>query len=998
MPEQIYIGNVSKGVVTSREAFVIDNDAFPVLYNAYSWRGRVKRKRGTQLLGRLEIQVQSVFPSPAHYQVGPIMTLDGAGHGSANLISEFGLAGNATIVPGSIAWTDGANTYIEPIVPDGTIVGTPAGSGTINYATGDVTISGGAAGADIVGQASVASFSYYPGLPVMGLRDFVVDGSTIQPYPNSNYPLLLAFDTEFSYEITQAGVPSFYNVSFYKDSENPLVWNGQDYQLFWTTNYEKALWATNNVPGFHIVNGTYSAGTGTSHITFNFQSLAANYTQLIVGDQLWFNEWSAGGSTINGLVGVVSDATGAAAGNYIVNFGSNQTVAGTGIAQLLTNSITGQDGIRWYDGDPTAGSGIPASTGLGWVNFSPPLSATGQTINNHVSATPFYLVGALAIVAFKDRLLFFSPYIQNSGMSSVPILLQDTVIWSWNGTPYYASLTPTGQTSDKKAYYVDQTGLGGYLPAGISKPIMSVGNNEDVLLVGFGGSGRKTRFVYTGDDLQPFLFFNINSEMPSTSPFSTVVVDKGMMDVGSYGITITDQQACQRIDLDIPDSVFTIQLINSGTLRVNAIRDFFKEWIYFSYPLDTSPWRFPTQSFLFNYRDNTWGILYENFTAHGTFRLNPRQQYTWATIPATTWEDWLDPWGSGNDYSEFPSIIAGNPQGYVLVKDKGMGEAQSGTIFAISNDGMGNSQISSIDHCVESPDLATGIGDYLYFQDALGLASYNITGITLGFPTVIAVVGTSFSPGMVITFSGIAGTTELNGNNYIVGSVSPFAVTINIDSTGFTPWSAGGSISSVFNGLIGLVIATPDADTFVVDIPAPAFGTSGYLGNGTYSRLSQPLIQTKQFAPYWDQGRQCRLSAQKYLLDGTPEGQVTVNIYLSQDANDVWNSPVNNPGQTTPLIYKQLMYTCPESGNIGLTPANTNLQMPFATAPYPIWHRFNTSLIGDSVQIGITLSNDTPGITNFLELDAQMRNLTFATSEITLHGLHLTVDKAGHLA
>src|SRR6185369_2505205 len=169
----------------------------------------------------------------------------------------------------------------------------------------------------------------------------------------------------------------------------------------------------------------------------------------------------------------------------------------SGLFQYLTNSVnsaTAQDGIRWYDGDPTAGTGIPTGTGLGWVNFAPPLTATSVSIDGSPSGL-YYLVGALAILPFKDRLLFFSPYIQTSGLNGslgVVIQLQDTVLWSWNGTPFYNSLVPLNQTFNPQAYYVDQTGLGGYLPAGIAQPIITVSNNEDVLLIGFGGTGRKT--------------------------------------------------------------------------------------------------------------------------------------------------------------------------------------------------------------------------------------------------------------------------------------------------------------------------------------------------------------------------------------------------------------------------------------------------------------------------------------------------------------------------
>lgn len=879
MPEQIYIGNISRGQITSRLPFVIDNDSFPNLFNFYTWRGRIKRKRGTILLGQMQIQTKI----------------------SANLVSGAiniltGLPSTSTVVPSSISFTVGANTYTEPASPNGTLVGSPAGSGTINYATGTVTIAAGGA------SAITGTYSYFPGQVSMGQRDFVSTSESI-------YPLMMSFDTTNAYQVNQVSTPFFYNVTYYKGTQIAFTWSGTDYQQFWTTNYSGALWATNSKPGLNIVTGTYSSGSGTANITFNFSTGAGNFTTLVIGDKLWFNEWASGGVTINGIVGTVSNISGAASGNYVVTFTGNQTVSGTGIAQLLTNTIPGQDGIKWYDGDPTNGAGVPNNTGLGWVNFAPPLTAATVSIDNTPAAL-YYLIGALAILPFKDRLLFFNPTIGTS--SGTTIQLQDTVIWSWNGTPYYATPVPTNQTANVKAYYVDQTGLGGYLSAGLAQPITTVSNNEDVLLVGFGGPrGQKTRFVYTGNDLNPFLFFNINSELPSDSTFSAVALDQGAIDIGVYGIAMTDQQSSQRIDLDIPDSVFQISNLSNGVQRVNSVRDFQKEWIYFSYPVNNSQWVYPTQTFLYNYRENTWGILYENFTSHGTFRYV--NSFTWATLPYANWDEWVDPWNTGISSAQFPNIVGGTPQGYVLVKGEGTGEGPSCSIYAIASANAGQAtQITSYRHCLTASNPNTGTGDYIYITRMIGAIA--------------------------------------------------------------------------LNGLIGKVIKTIDANNFVIDLPFPA-GT--YLGLGVFAKLSQPLLQTKQFNPYWDQGRQVRLSAQKYLMDYTFNAQVTVNINLSQDPDTVWNGGNLIPGPNvfnSSLIYSQVMFTCPESTNIGLTPANTNLQMPTAETQYQIWHRFNTSLIGDSVQIGITLS------------DTQMRNLEDATSEITVHGIHLTVDRGPHLA
>jgi hypothetical protein len=73
------------------------------------------------------------------------------------------------------------------------------------------------------------------------------------------------------------------------------------------------------------------------------------------------------------------------------------------------------------------------------------------------------------------------------------------------------------------------------------------------------------------------------------------------------------------------------------------------------------------------------------------------------------------------------------------------------------------------------------------------------------------------------------------------------------------------------------------------------------------------------------------------------------------------------------------------------TTINLRYQIPTVinpTANYQnqIWHRFNTSLLGDTIQIGFTLN------------DAQMRNTSTAQAEIALHGIHLTIQPSGHLA
>lgn len=911
MPDNIYVGNFSKGLKLEREAFVIDNDSFPTLFNSYVWRGRVKKKPGSHQLGRLEREVVSVANAtpPLSWQYGELTLVAGSG----NLITDSPfdldtLSPNSSIAPGTLSVIVGANTYTDPAL-DGILVGVPAGSGTINYATGAITIAGGGAG------PLTGTFSYFPSLPVMGIEDYDNNASTNQ------FPDTLFFDTVYAYEFNQAsGIKQFYSVSYYKATNNPVTWSGENYQQFWTANYRSAFWATNGKKGFHFVAGTYVSGSGTTMVTFNFTSTGA-FLDLIVGDKLWFNEWNTGGSDINGLIGTVSTVNGA--GQYVVTFGLSVTVSGTGIAQTLTCAIPGEDGIRWYDGDMTNGTGIPANTTTGWVNFSPPLTAGTVSIDG-ISERLYYLVGAKMIVPFKDRLIFFSPVIQASTGAAIEIPFYDTAIFSWNGTPFYNAIVPTitagTETFDERAYYVDQIGFGGYQSAGISMPIETVIDNEDVLLVGFGGEGKKTRFVYTGNDLQPFLFYLINSELPSSSTFSGISLDRGGVEIGQYGITMTTQQTCQRIDLDIPDEVFNIQALNHGYNRVNGVRDFFREFIYFNYPVgsgdnDQGSWKFPTRSFLWNYRDNTWSILKENYTTQGIFR--EENYYTWETIPYDTWNEWVTSWDFGQSGAQFPNVAAGTPQGYVLIKDASGQEGYSASIQGFSAAASGAILITNPDHCLE-------VGDYIYINFCVG-----------------------FDP------------------------IDPL-------------------ITPSINEVVAKVVATPDANTFevsILDVDGTGFVlynqyTNAYIGLGQYLKMIVPYWTSKMFNVYWEKGRQIRLGTQKYLFDRTPSGQVTCNIFLSQDTSNVYNvDPLtDNVSGNFSLVSTQLVYTCPENAAIGLNEFTSNLNMPTASNQNQIWHRCNTSLIGDSFQVGFTLS------------DAQMRNYTIASSEITFQAMILTVQ------
>ncbi len=912
MGQKLVIGPIDKGIRTDRTAFNIDKDSFPQLVNAYQWRGRVKRKRGTSPLCRLKRFLG---------------TTDGAGALAPTILPVPIGTGIISVVVGSNIFTDPgttANPGVQTLLTNG------PGTATLDRVAGTLTIAG--------SNANTAIF-YYPSLPVMGLEDLILNVN--------DFPGTMAFDTKYSYVIQTVAPFQSYDVSYYKNppvttaftnyvpkaTPTPTWWNGEDYRQFWTVNYQGALWATNgvNVP-FTTANigmqfKPIVAVTVLTPTTANLQITAHG---LIVGDFVFINEvvTTTGINFQTGYVTTVTDAN-----NVIVTFpNATLTTNGTlGIAQYLTSrSNTALDCLRWYDGDPTnASSTAPLLTGRkGWVNFAPPLSQSIFSIADLPEAQ-YYLVGAKMILPFKDRLLFIGPVIQTSSAGSQKYL-RDTVIYSQNGTPYYTAsftnnpsatvddptsstitfhpiLVPVNQTATAPAYFEDAFGFGGFISAGLDMSINTAFPNEDQIIMGL--DRQQSRLVYTGNDIAPFNFFAINSELGSGSTFSGIILDKGVMTKGSRGYIITSQVESSRFDLQIPDQVFQTRLLNNGTERVTAVRDFINEWVYFTYASNQRSYIYPNQTLLYNYRDESWAIFNESYTTYGTYRR--RTGFTWATVGTVypSWNTWNAPWNAGVSTVLNPEVIAGNQQGYVVVRDD-----------------------ASTD---ETPSLAI----------------QNIVGSTVTAPNHC-----------------------LNNGDFI---------TIN---------GAQGTVASSVNGIF-FQIAAATTNTFVL-LPSLAAGLT-YLGGGEITRLYVPFIQTMQFPLAWDMARKTRIGPQQYLLSTTTDAQITLLIYLSQNDSSPYNEGPIFPDPNSVndgLIYSTVLYTCPESTNLGLTPANTNLQMPTAKAQNQIWHRVNTSLLGDTVQLGFTLSKD-----QMLAVDDDGQPIS-QFAEIELHSIIIDASPSSLLA
>jgi hypothetical protein len=162
------------GLVTSKKPVFLPDDAWQVLENAYTWRERTKKREGIQFLGRLRRALSAQA----------LGNLDGSGNFTGNIRAILSLETNSEIDVGSLTLSDGTNTYTDQ--SNGLLVGVASGTGSINYSSTALKISGGAAGG-----ALTATFNYFPSLPVMGI--------VLREIASIDDEQTIWFDTKYAY-------------------------------------------------------------------------------------------------------------------------------------------------------------------------------------------------------------------------------------------------------------------------------------------------------------------------------------------------------------------------------------------------------------------------------------------------------------------------------------------------------------------------------------------------------------------------------------------------------------------------------------------------------------------------------------------------------------------------------------------------------------------------------------------------------------------------------
>lgn len=269
VPNYIASYENDSGLQNYFEPFLIPEKAYSNLEDCYCYRGRVQKRNGVKLLGRLrraatDPATGSTAITLANQAVGTSYTVadllddtpDVRNPGGVEIPEPF-----AEIVAGTLIVTVGTHKFTDN--GDGTLIpGTVGDSGTINYITGSLSLTFGVA---ILATNVVVTFDYYPSLPVMGLR--------LRELPlQIDNDQTVAFDQKYAY---------IFNGTNFVEFPSTVVtrWHGPDYSEFFTTNYwflngsTELFWATNFNSGASGDPIRYYDGTDWKDLTPDIDSL-----------------------------------------------------------------------------------------------------------------------------------------------------------------------------------------------------------------------------------------------------------------------------------------------------------------------------------------------------------------------------------------------------------------------------------------------------------------------------------------------------------------------------------------------------------------------------------------------------------------------------------------------------------------------------------------------------------------------------------------------------
>jgi hypothetical protein len=378
----------------------------------------------------------------------------------------------------------------------------------------------------------------------------------------------------------------------------------------------------------------------------------------------------------------------------------------TGVAANNTNlfvtnfQVANPNGATTVNDDP-----IWTYDGTTWTTFYPKFLVAGA--GNIVST-------ARIVLPFKDRLILLNTIEQNAA-GNANISYPNRCRFSHNGSPFPAA------TAWLEPNQVGADGAG-WLDAPTEEEIVSAGFIKDRLIVYFERS--TWELAYTGNQILPFVWQKINTELGSEAEFSSVPFDKVVLTIGNTGVHACNGSNVERIDTKIPQEVFEIRDKNSGVARVAGVRDYYTELVYWTFPASNQPatQTYPNKVLVYNYRNSSWATNDDCITAFGYFEQQGDDTWVDENIQ---WQEADFAWNGAVIQSQFRQVIAGNQQGYVFIADPE--EARNAQVMTITNmaynAALGITTLQIIDHTL-------AVGDFINIENTLSIPGiYKVLGV-----------------------------------------------------------------------------------------------------------------------------------------------------------------------------------------------------------------------------------------------------------------------------
>jgi len=334
-------------------------------------------------------------------------------------------------------------------------------------------------------------------------------------------------------------------------------------------------------------------------------------------------------------------------------------------------NITTPDPIRYYNGTT-------------WTDFIPKFLVAGAATANIVKT-------AKIILPFKNRLLLLNTYEYDGANYTSHV---NRVRYSWNGSPIdapgYGWLEPNQANA----------GGAGYIDAPTEEEIVSAEFIRDRLVVYFENS--TWTLAYTGNEVLPFVWQKLNTELGSQATFSSVPFDKAILNIGLTGIHECNGANVSRIDSQIPDDIFNILHDSDQIRRIHGIRDYKSELVYWTLPKidadDTNS--YPDKILVYNYKNNTWAYNDDCIITFGYCEQVGGE--TWEE-DFGTWESDDSTWASDLELRHNKQVIGGNQHGYVffVTPEQTTNEA----VLYVSNvGGTSNNELEVLQHNLSNKD------------------------------------------------------------------------------------------------------------------------------------------------------------------------------------------------------------------------------------------------------------------------------------------------------